>query len=50
MRLVSSIEVAERISIDFGRLICLALGSGWHVSQEKFETIEQSNNSAVILR
>ena len=49
MRLVLSIKVAERISIDFGRFMRIALGSWWHVSQGKFETIEQNNNSAVIL-
>ena len=55
MRLISSIEVAERISVDFGRLMPLALRSGWHVFpgknlREKFETIEQNNNSAVIFK
>ena len=49
MRLISNIEVAERISINFGRLMCLALGSGCHVSKGKFETIVQNSNSAVIL-
>ena len=49
VRLVSSIEVAERISIHFGPLMRLALGSGWHVSPGKFDTIEQNNSSAVIL-
>ena len=40
----------KRISIDFGRLMRLALGSRWLVFQGKFETLEQNNNSAVILR
>ena len=42
MRLMSSIEVAERIFFDFGRLMRISLGSGCHVSQGKFETIEQN--------
>ena len=42
MRLMSSIEVAERIFFDFGRLMRISLGSGCHVSQRKFETIEQN--------
>ena len=49
MRLVSSIKVAERIPIDFGRLVRLTLGPGRFVSKGQFDTIEQNNNSALIL-
>ena len=49
MRLISSIEVAERIFVDLGPLMSIALGSGWHISQGKLETIENNYYSAVIL-